>query len=124
MRIIIAGSRSFDNYGMLKEKCLYAISESSCTNIEIVSGGAKGADQLGEWFANEFHYPLKIFKADWSIGKSAGYLRNVEMAKYASENPGNGMCILFWDGLSKGTKSMKDIAEKYNLNTFVFNFEE
>ncbi len=31
-------------------------------------------------------------------------------------------CICFWDGKSKGTKHMIDLARKYNLNTVVVNY--
>jgi len=85
------------------------------TSIEIVSGGAKGADQLGEQYAKENNYNLRIFPADWDkYGKKAGYIRNEEMAKYADA------CVCFWDGKSKGTKMMIELAKKYKLKTRLF----
>ena len=35
-------------------------------DVEIISGGAKGADYLGERFAKENGYNLRIFKANWN----------------------------------------------------------
>lgn len=115
MKVIIAGSRSFSDYQLLKENCKQIL--KSETDIEIVSGTANGADKLGERFANEFGYSIKEFPADWKkFGKSAGYIRNSEMADY-------GDCLIaFWDGVSKGTKHMIDLAKKKNLKIYVINY--
>jgi len=81
--------------------------------IEIVSGTAKGADVLGERYAEERGYSIKRFPADWSIGKHAGYLRNVEMSVYANR------LALCWNLKSLGSKHMLDIAKKAKLPTRV-----
>lgn len=111
MKIIIAGSRYFNDYKLLKS----TISEylEQLDDVEIVSGGAKGADKLGELFANENNYKLIIFPADWSIGKGAGFIRNKQMADYGDA------LIAFWDGQSKGTKMMIELAKKMNLKVNV-----
>ena len=114
MKIIIAGSRDFDDYKKLRKYCDFYL--QSQTDIEIVSGTAKGADQLGEKYAKEKGYPVKQFPADWSKGKSAGYVRNEEMAKYADA------LIAFWNGLSKGTGHMIDLAKKYKLKIRICNY--
>ena len=54
---------------------------------------------------------VSVFKPDWEkYGRGAGPVRNKEMYKYALED--EPMVIAFWDGESKGTKSMIDIATK------------
>lgn len=117
VRIIIAGSRDFSDYRLLKAKLDSLIRDKEKT--EIVSGTARGADLLGEKYAKENEIEIKRFPADWDkYGKSAGYRRNEEMAKYANA------CICFWDGKSRGTKSMIDLAEKYNLKTIVIRYGE
>lgn len=126
MRMIIAGSRGFSNYGLLKDACLKALKElgdrganTSRENVEIVSGGARGADRLGEVFAGELGLNLKKFPADWNrFGKGAGILRNEEMARYASETP-EGVLVAFWDGVSRGTASMIELARRYGLEVVV-----
>ena len=82
IRIIIAGSRTFNNYPLLKKTLDECISNLETNEeIQIVSGGARGADKLGEKYAKERGYSLKIFPANWDkYGKRAGYLRNNEMA--------------------------------------------
>ena len=115
MKVIIAGGRNFNDYENLCQICDKALSKQ--TEIEIVSGTAKGADKLGEKYANENGYPIKQFPADWDkYGKSAGYKRNEEMAKYADA------LIAFWDGKSKGTKHMIDLAKRYKLKVKVVIF--
>jgi len=133
MRIIIAGSRDFYNYQILKSHCINIIDElywlgrieeyMGMPNIEIISGTARGADQLGERFATERNFDLHRMPANWDVdGKSAGYKRNERMAQYAKED--DGVLIAFWDGKSKGTKHMIDMAKKYELQTFVVGFDQ
>jgi hypothetical protein len=107
-KVIIAGGRDFSDYQLLVEKCDKYLANK--TNIEIVSGTAKGADSLGERYAKERGYSVKTFPADWAaFGKRAGYLRNEQMANYANA------LIAFWDGESRGTKHMIDIATEKGL---------
>lgn len=116
MKIIVAGGRDFSDYELLKEKLDELIGENK-EDLEIVSGMARGADTLGVQYANERGYKIKKFPAQWDKhGKSAGYIRNEEMAKYGDT------CICFWDGKSKGTKHMIDLSNKYNLNTKIIGY--
>lgn len=112
-RVIIAGSRTFNDYSILKKFCDHVL-QNKC-GIIIVSGKAKGTDTLGEKYAKEKNYPIAEFPADWeSYGKSAGYIRNEEMAKYADA------LIAFWDQKSKGTKHMIDLAKKYSIPVKIY----
>ena len=127
MRVIIAGSRSFNDYEFLKTNCLNIFRQLKAEGyntkretLEIISGTAKGADKLGEQFAEEFNLKVVRFPADWSLGKKAGFIRNRQMALYAEED--NGVLIAFWDGVSKGTKSMINLANKHGLRVFVVKF--
>ena len=116
MKVIIAGCRNFFDYELLKTKCDIYLS-SVKQQVEIVSGTANGADKLGEKYASEKGYPVKQFPADWDkYGKSAGYKRNEEMAKYADA------LIAFWDGKSKGTGHMIDLAKKHELGIRIVIF--
>jgi hypothetical protein len=82
MKVIIAGGRTFNDYNLLYQKCDKALTMQK--EVEIVSGTANGTDKLGEKYANEKGFTIKQFPANWdSHGKSAGYIRNEEMAKYA-----------------------------------------
>lgn len=122
-RIIVAGSRDFSDYGLLKKKMLNIIAEHEYENIKIVSGTARGADRLGEWFAEEFNYDIVRFPAAWDrFGKRAGYIRNEEMAKYAIADDNQGVLVAFWDGKSRGTKHMIDLADKHGLEVIIVKY--
>ena len=115
MRVIIAGSRNFNDYGIVKKK-LNAILKNQ-KEVTIISGTANGADKLGERYANDNHLKLEQYPAMWDLfGKKAGYMRNEEMVKVADA------AIVFWDGKSKGSKHMIDISKKYNLNLRIVMF--
>lgn len=82
--------------------------------LEIISGGAKGVDQLGEKYAKENGLTLTQCIPDWDkYGKSAGFRRNEEMAERAQ-----GL-IAIWDGKSNGTKHMIEVATKKGLHLVV-----
>ena len=100
MRVLVCGSRGFTDYGKLsKELATHQITH-------LISGGANGADKLAERWADENGVAKTILYADWGkYGKSAGYKRNVAMLGESPE-----VVIAFWDGKSKGTKMMIDLA--------------
>ena len=111
MKTIIAGSRGMDNYDFIKT----TIIESGFEITEVVSGGARGVDRLGERYAKEMGIPIKQFIPDWDgLGKKAGHVRNREMGDYADA------LIALWDGESKGTKGMIEYANKKGLKVYVY----
>lgn len=125
LRVIIAGSRDFNDYSLLKDSATKIIFSKTIQSslIKIISGGARGADKLGEQFANEIGLETVRFPADWNgLGKRAGYVRNAEMAKFAVADGNTGILIAFWDGVSKGTKHMIDLAERYGLKVHIVRF--
>ena len=110
-RVIVAGGRDFNDYNLLCDRCDKLLSQKQLThNIVIVSGTCRGADTLGEQYAHERGYNDERFPADWkNLGKVAGVIRNNQMADNADA------LIAFWDGQSRGTKNMINIAHKKNL---------
>lgn len=106
MKVAVIGSRSFDKYSIC-EKELDALLPKETTHI--VSGGARGADQMAEKYATRHLLDIEIYYPDWNKhGKAAGFIRNKQIVE-ASD-----MVIAFWDGSSKGTKSSIDYARKFN----------
>ena len=101
-RVVIAGCRDYNNYDEAKlyiDFCLSNIRKEN--NIVIVSGCASGADAIGERYAEENKFKVEKYPADWkTYGKSAGPKRNKQMAEVSD------YVICFWDGKSKGTKSI------------------
>jgi predicted Rossmann fold nucleotide-binding protein DprA/Smf involved in DNA uptake len=117
-KVIVAGSRGFSNYKLLKESCNNFLREKKKTdNVIIVSGHARGADLLGEKYANDENLDLEVYPADWKkLGSSAGFRRNEQMAGLADA------LIAFWDGKSHGTEHMIEIAKNKGLDVKVVEY--
>lgn len=114
MKIIVAGGRNFDDY-----KLLCKVLKSFKNISEIVSGGARGADKLGEKYATFNNINVKIFLAEWDkYGKRAGFLRNIQMGQYAN------VLVAFWDGQSKGTEHMIKTAQKLGLIVHIVRYQK
>ena len=110
MRVIIAGSRDVSDIRLVEE----AIVSSGIFPTIVLCGTARGVDLLGKIWAAHAGIPVKDYPANWDAhGKSAGYKRNTLMAENADA------LIAVWDGKSKGTKHMIDIANKRGLKVYV-----
>lgn len=102
--VVVAGSRDVQD-----EEFIFASLDSMRSLFtanglrikEVVSGGARGPDKLGERWALARNIELRVMPADWDrLGKKAGVVRNAQMADYADA------AIIFWDGESRGTANM------------------
>ena len=108
MKVLVCGSRTYKNALQLGS-VLEGL--NSIVEIEvIVEGEAKGADKMARWWAEGADVPVDPHPADWeTFGKSAGYLRNVEML-----NTDPDLVIAFFDKPeeeSRGTAMMCKLAE-------------
>ncbi len=66
MKLAIVGSRSFNNYNLLKDTI------NKYDNIKlIINNSAIGTDKLAEQYAKEYNIETKIYLPDWNkYGKS------------------------------------------------------
>lgn len=117
-KIIVAGGRKFDDYKRLEKELDEIIAELSTDDIEIICGGADGADALGARYGRKHGYKVTRFLADWKkYGKPAGYIRNKQMAQY-------GDCLVaFWDTVSVGTRHMIELSERKGLDVYIRLYE-
>lgn len=116
IRVIVAGSRWFDDYRMMCDVMDDFVSSHRSEQIEIVSGRAKGADQLGERYAADRSIVCRHFPADWKrYGMAAGPIRNGWMADFASRE--RGYLVAFWTGsrVKSGTYDMMCQAQKKGI---------
>lgn len=125
MKMIVAGSRNIDQYSIVYDAICRGLvhlgihfGARDMQITELVSGGARGVDELGERWAAANGIPVKKFIPDWRLGRGAGQIRNKEMAEYAD------ILIAIWDGESRGTKGMIDYAKKAGLKVFVYKIGE
>lgn len=111
-KVIIAGGRYFSDYDLLKSKLDIILKNKP--NVTIVSGGANGADALGEKYANEKGFQIDKYPANWiKNGRAAGPIRNSLMADNANA------LVAFWDGVSRGTRNMIQTAREKSLEVRV-----
>ena len=106
MRTIVAGSRN----GVSINDVEVAFDTAPFIVTTVLCGMARGADLCGRYVAILRGLHVEEYPADWSkYGKSAGFRRNAEMADKAEA------LIAVWDGVSRGTKHMIDLAEDKGL---------
>lgn len=114
-RVIVAGSRKFSDYELMKKTLDNAFSKHQPTCI--LCGLAQGADLLGKRYAEERHIPVEEYPADWANkGRGAGYIRNEQMAANADA------LIAFWNGTSNGTRHMINTAQNMGLQVRVIKY--
>lgn len=94
MRVLVCGSRTWDDLGLLVKRL-----EQLPPDTTIIHGGASGADRIAGRYARERGLLEERYPADWKrYGKAAGPLRNLAML-----DSGPDLVLAFWDGRSKGT---------------------
>ncbi|HAL62854.1 MAG TPA: hypothetical protein DCO93_00250 [Clostridiales bacterium] len=99
MKLLIAGSRSITDIDISP----YIPEETDC----IITGGAKGIDRLAEIYADKMKISKIIMRPQYKLLKRGAPLkRNEEMVEMCD------MALVFWDGISKGTKHTIDYAKK------------
>ena len=115
LRVLVCGGRDYSNVERLYKVLdwvdgSWESAESTGPISTIISGHARGADQLAEKYANEKNIPLEIYPAQWDVhGKSAGVIRNQEMLDEGLPD----LVVAFPGG--KGTAHMVKIAQKANV---------
>ena len=114
-KVVIAGGRDYNNLPRMVTAMDKMLQHKP--SVTIISGGARGADSLGEQYARLRNYPLIVMKADWDkYGKRAGYLRNEDMAKVADA------VVCFWDSKSRGTGHMINLTKSIGTPVHVINY--
>ena len=113
MKVAVIGGRDFCNSKLVKETL------DKIDGIDlVVSGGAMGADTLGEQYAIDNNIVTLIFKPDWKkFGKGAGFVRNKDIINNSD------IVVAFWDGKSKGTRNSIDTALKLNKDVRIIKYE-
>ena len=133
MKIAIVGSRDFDDYDLLK-RMMKAYLQIGITLI--ISGGAKGADELAKRWSKEFlEQEPKIIRPNWKdisqhdavikqddkgnkYDARAGLRRNELIAQQAD------LLVAFWDGKSKGTKQVILYAQQIGKDVKIVKYKE
>lgn len=113
MRILVTGSRDWDDQWVLENAAVEALRELGIREATLVSGGCPtGADRMMEdfWHMSRLG-KVEYHPADWSKhGRKAGFVRNAEMV-----NLGADICLAFIKNNSKGATMTADMAEKKGI---------
>lgn len=107
-KLIVAGGRDFSD-ARLFEEALLGLVEGTLADyrVSIVTGMARGADELGYLYAQQHQIMCYPFPAKWHLyGKKAGMIRNSEMGAFSDG------ALIFWDGKSRGTANMIETMHK------------
>lgn len=117
-RVIVTGSRCFNDFGFLKQELDKLFNENEefvGKEIKIISGVALGTDALAIDYANKHKLTKTLFPANWKrYPRIAGFLRNEDMLSVATH------LVAFWDGKSSGTRHMIEIAKGKGIPVWVF----
>lgn len=99
MKLLIVGSRSIIDYD---------ISPHIPAETElIISGGANGVDTLAEKYADKHRISKLILRPQYKLyHRGAPLKRNDRMVELCDK------ALVFWDGVSRGTKHTIGYAEK------------
>lgn len=106
VRVIVAGSRLYNNYNeffpLMDEFYEMLLLKYPGKKIVFVTGKAsRGPDDMIIRWCKHYNRPWVEFAANWDEhGKRAGFIRNDEMGEVGTD------CIVFWDGLTKGSAHM------------------
>lgn len=110
VKLAIVGAREFQDYETLKRETDKLIETIGMPTV-VVSGGAKGADTLGERYAREKGIKMLRLLPDWKThGRAAGLIRNTDIVKECTH------VIAFIKGESRGTKDTIAKATKAGKN--------
>lgn len=119
MKILITGSRNFDNYEFMK-----SVLNDFDSIEEIIHGGCKGADKYASRYAKKYGYAEKVFSAEWNkYGHGAGPIRNAQMVNYCKKySKSHLICMAFPSFSSKGTYDMLNkVRKELCCPIFVYN---
>jgi predicted Rossmann fold nucleotide-binding protein DprA/Smf involved in DNA uptake len=114
MNIGVVGSRTFNNYSLLKQVLDRFVLNVEEKPLTIVSGGAKGADSLARRYCEEHNIQIVEFLPEWDkYGRGAGPIRNKKIVDYSD------FIVAFWDGCSRGTASTIRFAKQMDKQVFI-----
>lgn len=125
MRILITGSRSWDNYWTINDAILFTsgwqerlISDAFYpSSITIIHGNARGADTFAGQIAKVHGFSVEVHPARWDIyGRGAGPIRNQEMV-----DSGADICLAFKEPGSVGTADCIKRARKAGIPVIIYH---
>lgn len=120
MRILITGSRDWsDRVAIARAIRQEWLDADRPYRVTVIHGGARGADYLAGIYAKSMNFNVEEYKADWSLGKRAGYIRNQEMV-----DAGADVCLAFIRNKSKGATMCAELAQQAGIPTKIWRQDD
>lgn len=118
MRVLVCGSRTWTKRGAIADALCDVEDAQGPLGHVLIHGAARGADTLAEQVAmSRFGWGILRYPADWSkYGNAAGYIRNKQMLEEGKPD----IVLAFWDGKSRGTANMIQLAKAAGIEVKVF----
>jgi len=114
LKVAVVGSTEFTNYELMKQAL------DKINPAMIISGGARGADTLGQRYAKEHGIVMVIYYPEYDRlpGHYAPLARNIQIANAAD------VCVAFPIGASRGTRHCISKFEYYKKHVYVLECDE
>lgn len=122
MKILISGDRNVEstteNVQYIQQVILKYKKQNE--NLSVLSGGCKGVDTIAADICIHLDIPVRIFMAQWSLGRQAGPIRNARMLE---ENPDIIVAIHPCIMESRGTKDMINKGIKKKVPCHIYDMK-
>ena len=103
LRVLVSGSRMWKDVQVVRDTL------NRIKPDVVIQGDCRGPDLFAKEWALAQGVPVKSYPADWKThGRSAGFKRNQQMLDEGKPD----LVIGFWDGISRGTEMMLQIARR------------
>lgn len=115
MRVLICGDRNWRD----RDRIARALAKLPAS-VEIIHGACRGADQIAGEEAQKLGFIVREFPADWSLGPSAGPIRNRKMLNELKEGD---FVIAFHPNIktSKGTADTVREATRRGIKVLIID---
>lgn len=115
MRVAVIGSRTFNDYDLVKE----TLNRVYITGL--ISGGCLGADSLAEQYAKEKDIPIHIVPNPDHERSSREHPSSERAYQIISQAQ---LVIAFWNGKSQGTHDLIHFAQRKGKQVSIKYFKE
>jgi hypothetical protein len=110
MRILVSGSRTWTDGHAIRSRL-----KTCGPPGTVITGGARGADQLAETVARSLGFETETYPADWrGKGRKAGIIRNLEMLDSKPD-----IVLAFQHNNSRGTQHVIDEARRRGIRLWI-----
>jgi len=118
--LAIVGSRDFRERGVIRRSIARWIERAAAQGdtLRVVSGGARGADTIGQTEATGLGVDVIVHPALWDLhGKAAGFIRNEDIVRDATV-----VLAFFAPGAkSRGTSHTVGLAKKAGKPVYAYH---